>query len=196
MKADSYLEKWPLGSYIFDTMQFTVEKVAGHLVGGWLVGKNKYTDPEDNPWVALVTVPVVPGKLLPYGQREEKYREHDTDRLVAGEIPEEYAIHVVSGSGRLSVVPVHRLKAIRHGLYLLVVSWQPGNGYIIVQEDPGDSEVGILGGAVAHTSSGWLQVQGYPEFASASMFGGATKEQHLFDVAYWLGYHLEEVDDA
>lgn len=191
MQCDWHLERWPLGMCILDKWGVRIERIVGHLVGGWLVGKDRYTDPEIDPWVALVCEPIVPCRLsVKEHWRDADDRQHDQERLVGGVLPERHVVHAVSGSPPHSVCPVSEVEMpifrhkFSHYPTLTVFTW-PGD-YLVVEEDSGDCEANEKGGEVAHTAS-YVGMRDHPRLASAAHRAGA---QWLFDVAVWLTNYI------
>jgi hypothetical protein len=191
-RARLYLHPWPIGDYIFENMHLTIEKIVGHLVGGWAKCGGGYTDPEENPWVALVCEPAVPKRLA--WPREPKFRKGDKERLVAGELPKKYSIHTVSGGGSYGIQPVRSVK-IGTFNHVTVYEWWP-RPTIVRLSDPGSDEPSDYepGGDVIIAGMWAIGVDGEPSFPLR--LPRWTKKSHLPELCAWLDRHAEEDHDS
>jgi hypothetical protein len=191
-RARLYLHPWPIGGYIFENMHLTIERIVGHLVGGWVAAGGGYTDPEVNPWVALVCEPVVPKRLA--WPREPRFREHDKERLVAGELPKRYAIHCVSGGGSYGIVNVKDIKVTQHNNLTVYECWPRPT--IVRFTDQGSNEPGDYdpGGEVVIAGMWAIGVDGEPNFPLR--LPKWTKRSHLPVLCAWLDTYAEEQPDG
>jgi hypothetical protein len=172
-----YFEQYPVGTELLSEHYFGI-----HRVTGWLVSTWSYSE---RPWYALACEHVM-GESRAHPETDERIAELES-RLIEGSLPEDknnLRLHVLNGSGSRSFFRLGEVKAVFNH-YTTFFTWGSYGHWMVLQEDYGDSSVG-MGGNFSDVFAGHHGMYCLGEYYWDCEDEHPEELKYLMDVAFYL----------